>query len=466
MGKGKRVIYLCSVFIVSFISFTLSFGENPIEVDLNNKTEMGFTQSKNTVRYTLPMIIEYGLKHNPKLLMAKKEIAKNGYEVERARAENMPKLDITGGIMRHRYGTPLTPFVIEPPVGPNTDFPVFRREVWNVGLAFRFPLFMGGRLMTALNIAEINREIAGEKYDMTRQELIFNLSSLYYKIGHLEKLYDAHDASVKQIELLWRNVEHHLTTGNASKLDLLKTEVELAHVKEGRLMIRNSISSAYELLKTMMGLEDNDIGIAIEEAMGTSNFTPPNLEENIRTAFLQRPDYRMVKKKITVAEERLKMAKSLRLPSVFAVGEYGGLSGFDTRPRENSSYGIRVAMPLLDGGSIKAEVGREAVELEKIKEEERELRLNIIKEVRDAQLRIENAIMRIDVTEKAIGAAKENLRIEELKYHVGTGTTQDVLDARTVLLRAEADFFQSLFDLEVARAYLRKVRGDDVVPGG
>ncbi len=88
------------------------------------------------------------------------------------------------------------------------------------------------------------------------------------------------------------------------------------------------------------------------------------------------------------------------------------------------------------------------------------IRLAITREVRDAYLNITHARERTEVAGKAIESARENARIEKLKYQTGAGTNTDYLDAQTDLLRAEADYYRSFFDEEVARASLRKAMGE------
>ena len=92
------------------------------------------------------------------------------------------------------------------------------------------------------------------------------------------------------------------------------------------------------------------------------------------------------------------------------------------------------------GGLISSEIDKERTELHKAIEEERSLRLSITRDIRDAHLSIANALERIEVTGKAIESARENLRVEVLKYDTGAGTSTDVIDARTAMLRAEADY--------------------------
>jgi outer membrane protein len=332
--------------------------------------------------------------------------------------------------------------------------------VYDTGLSFKLPLFRGGRLYRAVNVAEMRREMARDNYRMSKQELVYNVSSVYYKILQLEKLFLANDGSVRQYETHKGNVEVFLKTGTVPKLDLLKTDVELSHAMENRLLVKNSLSSSYELLKTLMGMDDQAAQIFVIEEEGM-NRSYPDLEQSLDKAFSQRSDYKAVGKKRMIGEERVKMAEGKRLPDIFAAGQYGGLAGTDTQFKENWYYGLRMTVPILDWGLIRAEINKEKVELEKTKEEERSLKLSITREVRDAHLSIANALERIEVTEKAIESARESLRVEKLKYDTGAGTSQEVIDAQTALLRAETDYYQAIFDKDAAVAYLKKAVGED-----
>jgi outer membrane protein len=180
---------------------------------------------------------------------------------------------------------------------------------------------------------------------------------------------------------------------------------------------------------------------------------------------LQRSDYKAVTKKRLIGEERVKIAEGKRFPDVFATGEYVAKAGNYTAFKENWNYGVRFTIPLFDGGLIRAEVNKEKIATEKIKEEERALRLLINREVRDAHLNIANARERIEVTGKAIESSRENVRIELLKYDTGAGTSTDIIDAQTALLRSETDYYQALFDRETALAYLKKAIGEDEYEG-
>jgi outer membrane protein len=415
-------------------------------------------------RYTLSEAVAFALQNNPKVRISAKDIEVETYGIDAAQAERMPRIDFGSGASRYRYPSPLTPPVISGPFGAGLDIPEYSRNIYEAGGSLRLPIFKGGRLYRAVVVAELKKAIAQDNYVTSKQDLVYNLTSVFYKIAELEKLLVTTDGNVKQLEAHKRDVDLLFKTGAVAYLDLLKTDVQLAYAIEQRIAVKNNLESTYELLKSLMGMDDMERRIAIVYHETTS-LLPPSLEESLAKAFDQRPEYKAVTKKKKIFEERVKIAQGKWLPDVYVAGEYGGRAGDSLAFKENWFFGARLSIPVFDGGLISAEVNRERTELQKVLEEERSLKLTITREVRDAYLNIANARERTEVAKKTIESAKENVRIERLKYQTGAGTNTDYLDAQTDLLRTEADYFRAYFDEEIARASLRKATGEEIPVG-
>ena len=411
---------------------------------------------KNT--FSLSEAISFALKNNPGIMASGKEIDLKALGVDAAKSAKMPKIDIIGNVTRYRYPTALTPISGSPLAG--AEFPEFDNQVYDLGITFRLPLYRGGRLDGGVHIAEVQKLIAEDIYTFYRQELVYNITSVVYKIAQLEKLLEAAEASEKQLGKHKRNVELFLEAGTVPRVELLKTEVEFARTQENVLRISNSVESAYELLKTLMGIDDKRKITVVQEV--PSNDPYPSLKESLDKAFVQRPDYQAVLKKQRLTEEKVKITEGKRLPDIYLAGEYLGRAGEQFAFKENWSVALRLALPIFDGGLIRTEVKQGEKEAEKVRQEERALKFAISREIKDAYMTIENASQRTKVTQKAVETAKETLRIEMLKYEAGTGTSTDVIDAEAALLNAETAYHQAVFDNKLAVAVLKKAGGEDI----
>ncbi len=413
--------------------------------------------------FDLESTIQFALEHNPGLRISQKDVATEKYGVEAAKSERMPKVDFGSGASRYRYPTPLTPLVLPSALTPATlmalAIPDFERTIYDAGASFRLPLYRGGRITANIRVAEMREALARDNYRVSEQDLIYNVTSVYHKILQLQKLLAAHAASVTQLESHLRDVEYFLKAGAAPRLDLLKTEVDLAHAKDNLLLARNNLDSAFELLKNLMGMEDAGATIAVVEPKPSVS-TCLSEEESMSIALAKRPDYLAVAKKKAIAEGRIRIARGRWFPDIYGSGQYVKRAGDGTSFQEDWFFGLRLSIPVFDGGLIRSEVDREKTELERVRQEERQVRLNISREVRDARLSVAHTSDRIKVAEKAIESARETVRVEHLKFGAGSGTTTDVIDAQTAALRAESDYYQALYDREIALASLRKAMGE------
>ncbi|HWR90412.1 MAG TPA: TolC family protein [Dissulfurispiraceae bacterium] len=416
---------------------------------------VGAEQEKDA--YTLAEAVETALRQNPGLIISQQDVSVETYGIDLASAARMPRLDFNSAVTRYRYPTPLWPISGSPLAG--TRFPEFDNNTYDVGVAFSLPLYRGGRLDREVEIARMRRSIAEDRVVVTRQDLIFNVTVLCYRIMQLGEDLKSSDAAIRQLEAHRADAELFFRAGTAPKVDLLKAETGLAAERQRSLVIRNALESALELLKAFMGIDDarRKITLVATEAPGRH----PPLEEALEKALSQRPDYGVVLKRLALAEERIRLARGRMLPSVLFSGEYLERAGDAFSFTENWNLALRLSVPVFDGGAVRAEVNREKAELEKVKEEARSLKIGIHREVMDAHLAIGNARERIDVADSEIGTARESLRIEVLKYESGAGTSTDVIDAQTALSRAQAGRSRAVYDRAVAIASLRRAVGDD-----
>ncbi len=405
----------------------------------------------------LQSVVQFALKHNPNLHIAQKNIQTEKFGIDAARSDMLPKVNFASDATRFRYPTPLTPIVIQLPL-TTLDLPDFERTIYDASASFKLPLYQGGRIIRNLRIAQTRKALAEDNYAASEQDLIYNLTSTYHKILQLQRLLESNRAQVTQLQTHRQDVEAFLKAGTAPRLDLLKTEVELAHGKEGVIAVKNNLESAFSLLRELMGMDDGSPPFSIVE-QPVSRATYPTDEEALDTALARRPDYRAIAKKKRIAEDRIKVAQGKWLPDISGSGQYIKRAGDGTGFKEDYYIGLNLTIPVFEGGLIRSEVNADKTELEKVKEEERAMRLSMSRELKDARIAIDNASERMSVAQTAVESAKETVRVEHLRYETGAGTTTDVIDAQTALLRAETDYFQAAYDREIGLASLRKGMG-------
>lgn len=413
----------------------------------------------SVMSFTLPDIIHYATINSPGIKQAERNVDVERSALRAAKAERMPRIDLGGGATRYHYPTPVTPISGSPLAG--VPFPEFSETIYDAGAFLHLPLYKGGRLVRNVELSELRGAAAADALVATRQDLIYNLTSAYCKILQLQRLLQSREAQVRELEAHERQVKDFFKAGKVAQVELLKAEVEVAKARENLLLTENSLKTTYEVLRKLMGMEDpsQEIRIAGEPGNASIDYS---LKEALAAALKTRPEYLSMVKTAQAAGKRVEIAQGRRLPYVYLAGQYVETTGTSNDFRENWNAALRLSLPLFDGGLITAEIDRAKAELEKAKQNERSLRLEINQEVKEAFVSLENAGKRIEVASKAMEAAKENFRVETMKYGKGAGTTTDVVDARTNLVRIETDYYQALYDRDLAIAGVRRAVGENL----
>jgi outer membrane protein TolC len=418
----------------------------------------------NKVIYDLDRCIEVALDNNPELTAAEFDTQAMRARKDAARGALFPKLSVEGSYAHYLDTQRLIP------ARYNGESGVFSHELFSGDVVLRQPLFTGGQLVNEIRVADLLKQSSEYRITRTRDQLIFNVSSIFYSILVQKQLIRSLEFSKMTLENHLKRVNELIELQKSAKVDRLRMEVKLSDVNQKLVRERNILLIQHRLLANLMGIEESSTLFTVE---GTLEHALPVLapvENNVAIAFKQRPDYLAAKKEQEAQTRRIDVARAGHLPKISAFGSYGGRGAFNPTEQPSNSdevedvgkAGLVIEIPLFEGGRIQAHVREEQAKLGATQERFRKLELQIRMEVETALSNITSAFERIQTTEKIIEQARESLRIEQEKYELGKGAILDVLDAQTSLLEAETNFYRALVDFNIEIAQFRLAIGENV----
>ncbi len=438
----------------------------PVHVSANGpgavRVGVAASQPASVSRLTLQRCIALAEEHNPDVARAGWEVAAAHAGIALAAGERWPTVHARG-----TYTHTMDSQRLIPPRSP-TDLPVFSRNVFAGDLVLRLPLFTGGRITSAIAASKLLEEAAARRLARTREELVFNVSSVFYGILAQRQIVRAIDFSTKALEEHRERVRHLIDVQRAARVDLLRTEVRLADLRQRRVAEANRLAILKRVLVNLMGIRAPGDSLAVD---GRLALRPANIDrdESLRRALSHRADYLAARAELEAQARRVDVARAARWPTVNLEGSYGVRhaasptsqpSGVDST--EDVGYiGVTAEIPLFEGGRIGARIRRERYALAAAQERLRTLELQIRLDVETAVLDVEAGRARVAATEEAITQARESLRIEREKYAVGRSSQTDVLDAQSALVDAETAYYRALADYETALAEWALAVGDE-----
>jgi outer membrane protein TolC len=419
--------------------------------------------------FTLQKCIEVALVNNPDIAGRRWEVTQAEAQKDGSLGARWPSIRATGSYNYYYFDTQRLI-----PTRENSEPGVFSHNITSADLVLSMPLFTGGQITNRIKASELLMAAAEHRLVRTREELVFNVTSVFNAILGQQNVIGSILFSVNVLKQQIGRIKDLISVQKGTKVDLLRTEVRLANLEQRLLQEENTLLIQQRVLDNLMGVKEREKPILIE---GQLILIPLDVktEEILPRALSRREDYLATKSETEAQERRVEIARGGRWPTLSLKGLYGlryAPSPIpiptnikpDARGLDNShsvgSVGLFVDIPLFEGGQINARIQEEQAKLAIQRERLRKLALQIRLEVETSGANVNSIRQRIITTEKSVEQAKESFDIEKEKYQFGKSTITDVLDVQGALLEAESIYYRALADHETAKAQLRLATGE------
>lgn len=406
---------------------------------------------------TLAAALAYAHEHSPRLAASRQDIKTQQAGVETAKAERLPRLDLgtafrgSNLLTQTALGFPLTPFADIPENQP------FAQGHLNARVLATLPVYTGGRIKSATQLAQANRELAQVSVRDVERNLDFDVTSTYAQVVELNRDVHAAQESVKALTESQRIIDQMLSVGKVARVDRLKVVARLADVQSTLIDFANARDIEAGQLNALMG-RAVDTPVVVETTLPQQP-VPVSPQELLQAAATGNTKYQVAQAQLNVAERSVDVAKSELRPSVSLAANFLAQSADPFSAYKSGAIGgVVFSFPFFDRPLNHQVQEAKSRELEH-ESEVTQAKLDAMQRTRTAYLQIEDAEERIRATQAAIDSAREALRIEQEKQRYGRTTIENVLDAQAASLTAEADYYRALADHTIAVAALKRETG-------
>jgi len=412
---------------------------------------------------TLDQAISLALERNPDLRAAAERIGVAEAHVSEAASAFYPQLDA-----RLSYGRTDNPaqafgmIVAQRRFSPSSDVNnPGATQNWRPELVASFSVFRGFQDANGVDAAKKEAEIAAYERSAIRNALGQAVTDTYFIHLAARQQVDVVLASVKAIESELVEARKRLDAGSLLKSDVLSLEVRLAAAKDGEVRARNGVEHARTSLRVLLALAPEE-SVELSPEFPSEDATLPNDPgDALKRALDARPELQAAARMVDLRKSELAAESGAWLPRVDAYASYGQdaadleLSG----RQDNWAFGFSVDLPLFSGFRTQARVVSAERRLAEARAMEEKVRLGVEQEVRIALLHRQEARQRINVTERAVSAAEEALRLVRDQYQAGTATVTRYLEAEAALVDARSRSIAGRTEIRRAEGELRKAIG-------
>ncbi len=406
---------------------------------------------------TMDESVKLALEKNPNILAMKKRIESAKSQEQGALSNFLPKLDLSAmKTVEERLFTIEIPSFIpgQPPTVAKFDF----TKDYQYSLRMTQPVFTGGKLISAYNQAKLNLDLTEEVDTQTRQDLIFEVKKAYYGVLLTKEILKVSQDALSLAEKHLDRTKKLLEAGVASRLDLLRAEVQVANLKPKVIGAKNTSELAQEGLKTLLGLKPED-EIILKENLSYKSAEIDH-DKLLSFALERRPEINQLKIQRKMSREMLRLAWASYIPNVAIAGEFNWRAdrfSFAKGALENYyTVNLVVTLPIFDGFSRESRISQSKAELERIDYILKGVEQSISLDVKNAFLSFKEAQESYESQKTNVAQAEEAVRVAELNYEEGLATYLDVLSAHMALTEARTNLAQALYNYNVALAKIER----------
>jgi outer membrane protein TolC len=405
---------------------------------------------------TLSRAVESALGAHPSVQIALARSDAAEAAIDEAAAGRWPQISVTGSVFHYEE-----PMVVTPIHGFGPDaFPEFSRTLIQNALHAELLLWDGGGTRARIHGTEAEAAAARAAHTSARDALILRTSATYLTVLTRHHLVQAHDSRLAALDAERSRVAQLIDVGRAPAVDMLRIEAALAAAAAERSAVSAGLEAAERDLARLIGLPHPALDATDTADVELAHSPPAERETLARFALENNPSVQRARDELRARQSGVAAARSISLPQVRAVGSWLQFGDSSVSFDDEWNVGIRVRIPLWDGGATSARV-TQAMAAVRAAEEQVRLEEHRVLERLDAALASwKEADANVESLATATNRFEEVVRIEKLRLDSGAGTQTDYLQSEADLLGASAGLAASRYRRVLSRIELAHALGE------
>jgi outer membrane protein TolC len=279
-------------------------------------------------------------------------------------------------------------------------------------------------------------------------------------IGTLRSIADV-QASQSRVELaqaLYDQAADLQKEGVGTGIDTLRANVELQNEKQRLLEAQATRETSLFALSRLLNLDPRQ-QIELGDSLSFFDTPQPDIESSIEEGLATRPEWKSLQEQMRAAENQKKAAFALRLPSAHFNGNWAQLGTEPSSVIPTYTYAGSVSVPLFTGGRIRAETVRADLDIQKLQQQQSDLRNQIALDVKTALINLDSARSQVRVANLGVQLSKEEVDQARDRFNAGVANNIEVIQAQDSLARANDNQIAALYRFNQARADLARSVG-------
>jgi len=346
--------------------------------------------------------------------------------------------------------------------GVGAAAPIADKASLSYGFMVHQLIYDFGKTGSSVDAARLFAQAKNLNTSLVRNLAVRDFLLTFITLLESERLLEVVKEEVRQFDAHLADTKEMYSEGLVTLSDVLQAEVLASDARQRAVSANNNRAMLAARINTLL-LRPLSSEVNIEDGALPDVVPDIDMDSAWKTAVNFRVELQEIRSRIDAESARIKSLRGEAYPRLYLNGGYDYTENQYMVHEENWNLTAGLTMNIYSGGGTKAQVSRASAELSSLLLEEARMRDSIRLEIENAALLLRSAQERFTVSLKGVDQARENLRLQNLKYEEGEAAATGVQDAVTLLAQAEQNYWMALYGVQKGNALVLYAQGRDLV---
>ena len=296
------------------------------------------------------------------------------------------------------------------------------------------PIFAGGQIINGNKLAKVGEDISRLQLQLSENEVEKQTEQYYWQLVSLQEKIKTIEAVQLLLADIYKDVDVAVRAGVVMRNDLLQVQLRQNDVESQKLKLQNGIGIVRLLLAQYCGLHNEQF--TVERVVLGEDISPQVIKQDCDQALLGTAEYRLLNKQVEATKLQRKMEIGKNLPTVGVGAGYNYHNLLDN----NHSFAMvfaTVSVPISDWWGGSHAIKRKKIALQQAEEQLADNSELLKIRMQNAWNNVEESYQQLQIAQRSIEQAQENLRLNRNYYKAGTSKMSDLLEAQLLYQQSQ-----------------------------
>lgn len=430
-------------------------GQNPPQANPSQSQKIEPpSASAGTMRLTRAQAEQLALKNNPKISAARLLVLAQHQVSRESRAAELPNFSGAITAVDANEGSRIAAGGLNAPR---------LLERAGAGVSMNQLLTDFGRTVNLVSYSKLLEKAQNANALATLEDIVLATDQAFYNARQAQALLKVAQQTVTTRQSVESQINTLAQNKLKSNLDLSFAQVNLSQAKLLQLDAQNNVESTIAALTAVLGL-DKRVQLELSDEDSQPPSPPLDVDALINTALQQRPDLQALNYDQQAAEKFRRAQHDQLFPTISALGTAGVIpvrpdcfGGCFPNYFVSSWYGaigVNVNVPIFNGFLYTAESTEAKYRAQAAAENGRDLRDQVVRDVRTAWLTTNTAFQRVSVSAELAKQADLSLSLAQQRYQLGLGSIVELSQAQLQQTDAQIGYVNAQYQYRLALSTL------------